>query len=70
MAENLTLIFEMVGTDASGMLIDDSAVEDFRVSKNNKRVAMNEPMFPFCKTEDIFEIDHDTFNKRREVPSP
>jgi hypothetical protein len=70
MAENLTLIFEMVGTDASGMLIDDSAVEDFRVSKNNKRVAMNEPMFPFCKTEYIFEIDHDTFDKRREVPSP
>jgi hypothetical protein len=70
MTENLALIFEMVGTDTSGAFIDDSAVEDFRVSKNNKRVAMNEAMFPFCKTKDIFEIDHDTLDKGREVPSP
>jgi hypothetical protein len=60
----------MVGTYACRMLIDDLSIENFRVSKNNKTVAMNEPMLPFCKTEDILEINHDAFDKRKEVPSP
>jgi hypothetical protein len=60
----------MVGTDACGLFINDLTIENFGVSKNNKTVAVDDSLFPFCETEDVFEIDHDALDKTKGIPSP
>ncbi len=64
-AKNLALVLQMVGTDACGLFINDLTIENFGVSKNNKTVAVDDSLFPFRETKDVFEIDHDALDKTK-----